>query len=214
MKVLNLYSGIGGNRKLWQDVEVTAVEHNPDIARIYKDFFPKDTVIVGDAHEWLLKHYSEFDFIWTSPPCPTHSQFRYRCGFLAQNFDAVYPDMKLYEEIIFLQHYFKGLYVVENVESFYEPLIAPQKVARHYFWANFFISKFEQVSMQIRKNRTKELSAMHGFDLSDYDVKDKVKILRNCVSPEVGRHVLESAFNNPQKTLFEVKEAKQDLLFI
>jgi hypothetical protein len=93
-------------------------------------------------------------------------------------------------------------------------LIAPQKVARHYFWANFFISKFEQVSMQIRKNRTKELSAMHGFDLSDYDVKDKVKILRNCVSPEVGRHVLESAFNNPQKTLFEVKEAKQDLLFI
>jgi DNA (cytosine-5)-methyltransferase 1 len=86
MKVLNLYSGIGGNRKLWQDVEVTAVEHNPDIARIYKDFFPKDTVIVGDAHEWLLKHYSEFDFIWTSPPCPTHSQFRYRCGFLKKSY--------------------------------------------------------------------------------------------------------------------------------
>ena len=26
MKVLNLYAGIGGNRKLWEDVEVTAVE--------------------------------------------------------------------------------------------------------------------------------------------------------------------------------------------
>ena len=31
MKVLNLYAGIGGNRKLWEDVEVTAVELNPKI---------------------------------------------------------------------------------------------------------------------------------------------------------------------------------------
>ena len=29
MKVLNLYCGIGGNRKLWEDVEVTAVELDP-----------------------------------------------------------------------------------------------------------------------------------------------------------------------------------------
>ena len=41
MKVLNLYAGIGGNRKLWQDVDVTAVELNPQIAKIYQDFFPK-----------------------------------------------------------------------------------------------------------------------------------------------------------------------------
>lgn len=26
IKVLNLYAGIGGNRKLWEGVEVTAVE--------------------------------------------------------------------------------------------------------------------------------------------------------------------------------------------
>ena len=30
-KVLNLYAGIGGNRKLWKDVEVTAVENNPEV---------------------------------------------------------------------------------------------------------------------------------------------------------------------------------------
>lgn len=55
MKVLNLYAGIGGNRKLWKDVEVTAVELDPQIAGIYKDFFPNDNVIVGDAHDYLLK---------------------------------------------------------------------------------------------------------------------------------------------------------------
>ena len=29
LKVLNLYAGIGGNRKLWTNVDVTAVEYNP-----------------------------------------------------------------------------------------------------------------------------------------------------------------------------------------
>ena len=47
MKVLNLYAGIGGNRKLWEDVEVTAVEWDPKIAEIYQDFFPDDTVVVA-----------------------------------------------------------------------------------------------------------------------------------------------------------------------
>lgn len=42
MKVLNLYSGLGGNRKLWEDVEVTSVELDPEIARIYKKYFPGD----------------------------------------------------------------------------------------------------------------------------------------------------------------------------
>ncbi len=44
IKVLNLYAGIGGNRKLWKDVEVTAVENNWQLAEIYNDLFPKDKV--------------------------------------------------------------------------------------------------------------------------------------------------------------------------
>lgn len=40
MKICNLYCGIGGNRKLWSDNhEIIAVENNPDIAKIYQDFF-------------------------------------------------------------------------------------------------------------------------------------------------------------------------------
>ena len=76
LKVLNLYAGIGGNRKLWKDVDVTAVENNPEIAEVYKQFYPNDKVIIADAHQYLLEHFKEFNFIWSSPPCPTHSKLR------------------------------------------------------------------------------------------------------------------------------------------
>jgi DNA (cytosine-5)-methyltransferase 1 len=132
MKILNLYAGIGGNRKLWpKEHKVTAVEINPEIARIYKGFFPDDDIIVEDAHRYLLEHYKEYDFIWSSPPCPTHSQFRQRCGVKAWGQEAKYPDMKLYEEIIFLQYHVPALFVVENVVSYYDPLIKPYTVSRH-----------------------------------------------------------------------------------
>ena len=76
LKVLNLYAGIGGNRKLWEGVEVTAVEINPEVSQIYQDHFPDDIVITGDAHQYLIEHYKEFDFIWSSPQCRSHSKFR------------------------------------------------------------------------------------------------------------------------------------------
>ena len=124
MKILNLYAGIGGNRKFWNgDIEVTAVELDPKIAKIYQDFFPNDKVIVADAHQYLLEHFKEFDFIWSSPPCPTHSSVRYIAMDRKINPQRpVYPDMKLYEEILLLQYYFKGNYCVENVVGFYPPL--------------------------------------------------------------------------------------------
>ena len=78
MKILNLYAGIGGNRKLWtpngDEHSITAVEYKPEIAAKYKEFFPNDTVVVVDAHQYLIDHYYEFDFIWSSPPCPTHTR--------------------------------------------------------------------------------------------------------------------------------------------
>ena len=66
MKILNLYAGIGGNRKLWgSEHQITAVEYDPAIAAIYSDLYPQDELIIGDAHEYLAKHFDEFDFICT-----------------------------------------------------------------------------------------------------------------------------------------------------
>ncbi len=96
MKVLNLYAGIGGNRTLWKDVEVTAIENNKSIAKIYLDFFPDDKVIVADAHQYLLEHYKEYDFIWSSPPCQSHTRMRNLLNRFEQ-YKKVFPNMQLYE---------------------------------------------------------------------------------------------------------------------
>ena len=125
-KILNLYACLGGNRYKWDEVadnlEITAVELDPEAARLYKERFPKDEVIVADAHQYLLDHYKEFDFIWSSPPCPTHSRIQIS-QYTRETWKPQYPDMKLYQEIIFLETFYKGKYCVENVIPYYEPLI-------------------------------------------------------------------------------------------
>lgn len=188
MKILNLYAGIGGNRKLWGDEhEITAVEYKPEIAAIYQDFFPNDTVVIGDAHKYLEEHYAEFDFIWSSPPCPSHS--RVRKATEHQN-KPIFPDMKLYEEILFLQGYFKGKYCVENVMAWYDPLIQPQEFAKHWFWANFLIRPIN-VGIRNHDGNVESLQETKGFDLSEYKGIDKNKALRNCVEPMTGKRILD-----------------------
>lgn len=205
MKVLNLYAGIGGNRKLWPDYcEVTAVELNPDIVAIYKELFPKDRVIVGDAHEYLLKHFKEYEFIWSSPPCQTHSSFRYNICVKFRGTKPEYPDMKLYQEILFLRHHFKGKWVIENVLPYYGELIPAQKLQRHLFWANFNISNKEFNGEKIRAAQIPQLQEVHGFDLSKIQLKNKRQILRNCVLPELGKHIFNCAFKEKQITIKEV----------
>lgn len=204
MKILNLYAGIGGNRKLWgNDHEITAVEYEPKIAEIYKDYFPNDNVIIADAHQYLLEHFKEYDFIWASPPCPTHSRFNH-----LNNLDGnpKYPDMTLYQEIILLQNWYKGLYCIENVISYYEPLITPQNRNNHYFWANFYIHDIEVKTRGIRnrdnesiKQREQILGIKINKELSN---EFKKKILNNCTEPELGKHILDSATKNIQQKLF------------
>lgn len=206
MKILNLYAGIGGNRKLWGDEhEVVAIESNPNIAKIYKVFFPKDTVIVEDAHQYLLEHFAEFDFIWSSPPCPSHSKARFGLGVGSGKVKPIYPDMNLYSEIILLDKHFKGKYCVENVMAYYKPLIVPQNVGRHWYWANFPIanmkvnpSRISQQSKKYSKSPVRIFTAndfekLYGFDLSGHIGVDKRLVLRNCVEPEIGKHILDSS---------------------
>ena len=198
MKILNLYAGIGGNRKLWGDKhEITAVEIDPKIAEIYQDFYPNDTVIVGDAHEYLKQHFREFDFIWASPPCPTHS--RLQLASISQNRGVNYPDMTLYQKIIWLQHFFKGKWVIGNVTPYYTPLIQPSfKIGRHLFWSSDFIFTSQFISnFSQMKNDSKMMSEQYGFDLTKYQGKTEIrKVLRNCVVPEIGKYIFDRVVND------------------
>ena len=195
LKILNLYAGIGGNRKLWGDEhEITAVEYDPRVAAVYADLFPNDTVIVGDAHAYLLEHFESFDFIWSSPPCPSHSQLRKHLSVGVMGSKPIYPDMKLYEEILLLQHYYKGGWVVENVVPYYDYLIQPTlMLGRHPYWTNFEVQPKEFSSDGIIKNGvTQTLEAKYNYDLSGYSLPDKRKALRNAVNPEMGLYILNS----------------------
>tara|TARA_R100001443_G_C3321879_1_gene170241 strand:- start:211 stop:870 length:660 start_codon:yes stop_codon:yes gene_type:complete len=204
MKILNLYACLGGNRYKWDevaDVEVTAVEWDEELARLYQERFPQDTVIVADAHQYLLDHYKEFDFIWSSPPCPSHSRAR---GWNTK-LETKYPDMKLYEEIIMLETVakgenprFKGKYVVENVIPYYQPLVPAQKRGRHLYWTNFMLplNINERANPQIghTKNEVDAFSEFHDYNFRQYKGKQPMnKIARNLVDYEAGKTILETA---------------------
>lgn len=202
MKILNLYAGIGGNRKLWgNEHEVTAVELDPKIAKIYQDNFPNDTVIVGDAHEYLRLNFKEFDFIWSSPPCQSHSSFRKNICVRFRGTEPIYPSMILYEEILFLQNHAECAWVVENVKPYYKPLIEGKLLQRHLFWSNFHIYFKEFPKDNIRTAQIPDLQKKYKYDLSKYKLSNKRQVLRNCVEPELGLHILKSAIiNSPKET--------------
>lgn len=202
MKILNLYAGIGGNRKGWNISEndsVTAIEIDPLIASIYKQNFPNDNVIIGDAHEYLLQHFRDFDFIWASPPCPTHSRVRKalslkkrKDGTIYEQNKPVYPNMMLYQEIILLQHYYNGLFCIENVIPYYEPLIEGQKIGRHLFWANFEIP-VKRFEARGSFDNIEELALKLGYKLEDLRGVDKRLVLRNCVEKDIAEHIFHCA---------------------
>lgn len=182
-----------------QPVEITAVELNPKIAEIYKQLYPNDEVIIGDAHEYLLHHYQDFDFIWASPPCQSHSRIRYCFGFRGKRirFAPLYPDLMLWQEIIFLKHYARCDWVVENVIPYYQPLIAPTfQLQRHYFWSNRSVPKADFAPDNIRKANIAQHQNRLGIDLSSYQIRNKAQILRNCVAPEVGKYIFDNFLIN------------------
>ena len=195
MKILNLYSGLGGNRRKWQGHEVTAVEMCPEIAAVYQSLYPSDEVVVGDAMQYLEQHYAEFDFIWSSPPCPSHGQYRHNVGVLGKGFKPIMPDMSLYSQIVFLQHYAKCRWVVENVRPYYEPLVKPSvELQRHLFWSNFYIpeTKFEKSNIRYKN----KISDFEGHEVvAASKIPNKRQALRNCVDDELGNYVLTCAIH-------------------
>jgi DNA (cytosine-5)-methyltransferase 1 len=213
MKVLNLYACLGGNRLLWDNCEVTAVELDPELARLYQERFPNDKVIITDAHEYLLDHYKEFDFIWSSPPCPTHSRMRKtNTGEGERKSKATYPDMKLYQEILLLDHFFKGKYCVENVIPFYEPLIPAKKRGRHLYWTNFNLPTDlgeRKVKGGLLTNDINSLCDFHDYNFKQYKGEQRIgKVARNLVDYEAGKTIFDTA-----RGIINKKDTKQTSIF-
>ncbi len=209
-KILNLYACLGGNRYKWgNEHEITAVELDPFAAELYKERFPNDTVIVTDAHQFLLDHYKEFDFIWSSPPCPTHSRARFA---RRETTSAEYPDLKLYEEVLFLENWFKGKYVVENVIPYYEPLIPAQKRGRHLYWTNFNLPNDlneRKSSIMEGKDEVTQWCEFHDYNFRQYKGEQRVdKMARNLVDYEAGLTILNTALGIVNKS-----KTEQTMLF-
>ena len=199
MKILIGCAGIAGESEKWDDVEneITHVEIDPKIAKVISDRKPNRIVVVGDAYDYLLNNYPNYDAIWFSPTCQANSRM-IRSG---KNRSPRFPDLRLYELKIFLEYNFKGLFVIENVVPYYKPVIEPTaKLGRHLFWANFEITPFElkqpkNFIMLGTVKGSKELKEWLGIN---YDGNiyyngnhDPCQVLRNCVHPLLGNHVFE-----------------------
>ncbi|MDR1196557.1 MAG: DNA cytosine methyltransferase [Endomicrobium sp.] len=193
INILNLYGGVGGNRKNWTNCNVVCVENDPQIAAVYRDIFPDDTVFVCDAHQFLLNNLDGFDFIWSSPPCVSHSRAK-RLNIATKQSNPIYPDMKLYEEILFLKYFARCSYVVENVRPYYKCLIEPSFIiGRHFFWSNKLLLSINAEADNIKDD--KKINK-HGFDLSGYKGIDKRKLYRNCTSPKTAGYILSKIFGD------------------
>lgn len=195
LKVLNLYAGIGGNRYLWPDtVAVTAVEKDARVAAAYKRLFPRDTVIVADAHAYLVKNFFKYNFIWSSPPCQSHTRLNYSLP----NEKKKYLDLGLWQEIIFLKYFFKGGYVVENVKPYYNSFVEPTfTIGRHCFWSNFnltdhYVSVPECMIDWRTEGNGSQIKEWLGFSIPEnirLNGNNPLQIYRNCVHPKIGLSV-------------------------
>lgn len=187
MKILNAFAGIGGNRELWGcEHEITAVEYDTKIARLYQERFPDDIVLVEDAWQYALNHHDDFDVIWASPPCQSHSRTN---DFIYANNLRRYPDLRLYGLIIFLRKWAKVPWLVENVIPYYNPLITPIcKRGRHLYWSNVCIPSAPKIgkpeigSMDVNRKKIKNeqllnnrVTGAEGKILLDYLLSVKIQ---------------------------------------
>lgn len=218
IKILNLYAGIGGNRKHWQGVEVTAVEKDLKVLAAYKSLYPNDIAIPADAHQYLLKNFYKYDVIWSSYPCQSMSRMNY---WLTPD-KKRYPDLRMYSEILLLENFFKGVWIVENVDSYFVPLVKPTiKIGRHLFWSNIQLSDFE--APELFKDRGVDIISLQSMDdkkiIMDWlgihyekniylSGKNYMQVFRNCVHPDIGLSVFKDIIKH-LKTVSGAQNKKQ-----
>jgi DNA (cytosine-5)-methyltransferase 1 len=221
MEVLNTFAGLGASVYLLHELgefNVTAVEIDSHVARVYQELYPDHEVVVGDAYEYIRNNHHKFKIIWASPPCPTHSRMRRVNHGKNPTKPFIYPDMDLYKLIIALKQFYKGNWVVENVVGYYNPLIKPYEIGRHYFWSNVKLNNsikqhHGNIIRHYKINREEYIKLMEQYlgmplprekiylvDMTGRKRDDTV--FRNCVHPLVGKHVFKQLIK-PEKTIMD-----------
>lgn len=204
MNILNLYAGVGGNARRWGlEHTIHAVERDQRIADIYVENLPHHNVFVRDANDFLYQNGADYDFIWSSPPCQSHTQMVKATGRKSQHGRIV--DMTLYQQIIWLQHFCKDvLWVVENVKPYYGILrpkgVYVAEVGRHVFWSNFYLGEIRDVPRPpgfINKGTLADMRVLQEWLGINYEKPVlyennhcPVQILRNAVHPDIGLQIL------------------------
>lgn len=207
MKILNLYSGLGGNRLKWDGHDITAIENDGNLCSIYSARFPDDTVWQEDAIEFVENEdLQQFDFIWASPPCTTHSRTTFFHG-------RKVPDLtQLFGLRMFLEsNAFHGLYCIENVQPYYkipEEWQPSAKIDRHRFWTNFDLPSVDNLvnsrmlgttrkdqNTIIINGKIADLADYHDFPLEIlmFFPTRKDKVLRNMLHYSIGKYILDYA---------------------
>ena len=210
MRILNLYAGLGGNRGSWDNHEVTSVEFNPKIADMYCKRFPNDEVVIQDVFTFLRdknNNLDDYQFIWASPPCQSHSQLQMFNP--SKDTRSPIPDTtSIYGLFTWLNYNFSHSYVIENVQPYYVPHQKQTvKLGRHLFWANFPIKpknfnqkfletirgdnpgSFSEEEYQFHVKRLK-LSIISDDLKKEFKGKKLRTVIRNCIDPRVGKYIL------------------------
>ncbi|MCE7740456.1 MAG: DNA cytosine methyltransferase [Candidatus Heimdallarchaeota archaeon] len=204
-KVLDLFAGVGGTAKGIQTFlqeknipfQYVAVENDPETIKAHLKLNPDSEIEFRDAYLTSIKDY---DFIWASPPCTSHSQ-------LNMYMNRKQPDMRLWSLITRLQQQ-QIPFIVENVEPYYrEPIPHTLELGRHRFWSNKPIIPFEVPKMP------KDWGWMGIPDWEKFHeintrvtkfIKDPLKrrqLLRNIVHWTISYRIIEQILFPKQKQL-------------
>lgn len=207
MRILDLYAGLGGTAKGIQsvlekkgvDYEYFAIEIDPNVCAAHKINNPRSTVICADVKDWLDK-ITDFDFVWASPPCQTHSILNFSNKATGKKTNLV--DWSLWHVIDHLQRTENVSYVVENVLIWYnEPFKHNFNLDRHYFWTNLSLLSFEY------QKRTKDWGYLSVKGWKEYHqvehaiTGNKRQQLRNCLHWSIAAGIFEQFLEPKQKQL-------------
>ncbi len=102
----------------------------------------------------------------------------------------------------------------DNSKPYYDPLIKPDIIIdRHFYWCNFKIGLFKEPEKRTDLNNMKKRDLCNWLGVP-IDIPNiyiganhcNIQILRNCVHPETGLHILNRALEI--KTQSDITEPK------